>query len=186
MLCIIFQIKPIISKEAIVLIILSIVIVIFILFITLKFKIEIENFQFDFPKLNEKSKIKLKIYILQILKIADIDIRKVDVKNEKIKNIIQKGFKKNKLGANLNIFEAFRELNINCKKIKLIIELGTEDVAITAIGVGIVASFVGILLRNNIKNQNEQKFLVKPIYQNKNILKIQFDGIFEFNMTNII
>ena len=45
---------------------------------------------------------------------------------------------------------------------------------------------IGFLLKDKITNMQNQKFQVIPIYDNKNYLKIDFDGIISLNITNII
>ena len=64
--------------------------------------------------------------------------------------------------------------------------VGTEDAAITAIAVGIISSLISIFFHNKIFDINKQKYEVLPIYENKSILKIEFDGIFTFKIANII
>ena len=69
---------------------------------------------------------------------------------------------------------------------KLEIYVGLENSALTAIEFGAISGILGNILRNKIKDIKKQKFKVIPIYENKNFLKIDFDGIFEFNIANII
>lgn len=165
-----------------------------ILIITLSFKIEIENLEFIFPKTNQKSinnkcRVRLKIYVLKKIKIIDIDLKKINLKDEKFKNRIQKledRFEQNSLKLNFNISELLRNIDAQFEKMSLKIFVGIEDAAITAIFVGIISSAIGIFLRNKIEDTEVQKYQVIPVYQNINILKINFDGIFEFKMRNII
>ena len=42
------------------------------------------------------------------------------------------------------------------------------------------------LLKNKIKSYKTQKFNVKPVFINKNLLNIDFSGIFEIKMIHII
>jgi hypothetical protein len=152
-------------------------------------KIEIENLKFIVPKINGRytnkdSKILLKIYILKKIKIAEINLKKINLNNEKFKNKIQSQIKQEKF--NINAINFFKNNNYILEKMNLKIIVGTEDAAITAIGVGIIASLISIFFHNKIFDINKQKYEVLPIYENKSMLKIEFDGIFTFKIANII
>ena len=172
-----------------ILIIFSIIFFILLILMSINVKIEIENLKFIVPKINGRytnkdSKILLKIYILKNIKITEINLKKINLKNEKFKNKIQEQIKQEKF--NINIINFFKNNNYILEKMNLKIIIGTEDAAITAIGVGIIASFISIFLKDKINNLNKQKYVVLPIYENKNIVKIEFDGIFTFKIANII
>ena len=172
-----------------ILIIFSIIFFILLILMSINVKIEIENLKFIVPKINGRytnkdSKILLKIYILKNIKITEINLKKINLNNEKFKNKIQSQIKQEKF--NINIINFFKNNNYILEKMNLKIIIGTEDAAITAIGVGIIASFISIFLKDKINNLNKQKYVVLPIYENKNIVKIEFDGIFTFKIANII
>ena len=172
-----------------ILIIFSIIFFILLILMSINVKIEIENLKFIVPKINGRytnkdSKILLKIYILKNIKITEINLKKINLKNEKFKNKIQEQIKQEKF--NINIINFFKNNNYILEKMNLKIIVGTEDAAITAIGVGIIASLISIFFHNKIFDINKQKYEVLPIYENKSILKIEFDGIFTFKIANII
>ena len=172
-----------------ILIIFSIIFFLLLILMSINVKIEIENLKFIVPKINgrytnKESKILLKIYILKIIKIAEINLKKINLKNEKFKNKIQSQIKQEKF--NLNAINFLKNNNYILEKMNLKMIIGTEDAAITAIGVGIIASLISIFLHNKINDLNKQKYVVLPIYENKNIVKIEFDGIFTFKIANII
>ena len=169
-------------------IIFLIIVILTFLFLTIKIKIQISNLNLNFPKknkniLNKESKIYLKIYILRSIKIAQIDLKKIDLKNMKFKDNF-KNFKDTIFTK--KILETSKENRIQIEKMNLNINIGVEDAAITAILVGVVSGIIGILVKNKIKNQDMQIYNVYPLYQNKNTLKIYFEGIITWNMTNII
>ena len=171
------------------LIIFSIIYFLLLFLMSINVKIEIENLKFIAPKIkgrytNKESRILLKIYILKKIKIAEINLKKINLKNEKFKNKIQEQIKQEKF--NINIINFFKNNNYILEKMNLKIMIGTEDAAITAIGVSVIASLISIFLRNKMDNLNKQKYVVLPIYENKNIVKIEFDGIFTFKIANII
>ena len=169
-------------------IIFLIIIILTFLFLTIKIKLQISNFNLVFPKqnkniLNKESKIFLKIYVFRRIKIAQIDLKKIDFKNVKFKDNF-KNFRETIFSK--RILETAKENKIEIEKMNLNIGIGVEDAAITAIIVGIISGIIGILLKNRIKNQDMQMYNVYPLYQNKNILKIYFEGIISWNMSNII
>ena len=170
-------------------IIFAIIFFLLLILMSINVKIEIENLKFVAPKINgrytnKESKILLKIYILKIIKIAEINLKKINLKNEKFKNKIQSQIKQEKF--NLNAINFLKNNNYIFEKMNLKMIIGTEDAAITAIGVGIIASLISIFLHNKFNDLNKQKYVVLPIYENKNIVKIEFDGIFTFKIANII
>ena len=172
-----------------ILIIFLIIFFLLLILMSINVKIEIENLKVIVPKINgrytnKESKILLKIYILKIIKIAEINLKKINLKNEKFKNKIQSQIKQEKF--NINAINFLKNNNYILEKMNLKIIVGTEDAAITAIGVGIIASLISIFFHNKIFDINKQKYEVLPIYENKSILKIEFDGIFTFKIANII
>ena len=172
-----------------ILIIFSIIFFLLLILMSINVKIEIENLKFIVPKINGRytnkdSKILLKIYILKKIKIAEINLKKINLNNEKFKNKIQSQIKQEKF--NINAINFFKNNNYILEKMNLKIIVGTEDAAITVIGVGIIASLISIFFHNKIFDINKQKYEVLPIYENKSMLKIEFDGIFTFKIANII
>ena len=117
----------------------------------------------------------------------DIDLKKVNVKKDKVDEQIFK-IKQKFLQENNNISLEFikhlKELDIGMENVDLKISLGFEDAALTGISVGVGASILGILL--NGKDYKEVKYKVIPIYENRNILNINFQGIIGLNFRNII
>lgn len=172
-----------------ILIIFSIIFFLLLILMSINVKIEIENLKFIVPKINGRytnkdSKILLKIYILKKIKIAEINLKKINLNNEKFKNKIQSQIKQEKF--NINAINFFKNNNYILEKMNLKIIVGTEDAAITAIAVGIISSLISIFFHNKIFDINKQKYEVLPIYENKSMLKIEFDGIFTFKIANII
>ena len=77
-----------------------------------------------------------------------------------------------------------KELKVEIKKIEMHIEIGTEDAALTAITVGIVASIVGIMLRNEVTEND--KFEIQPIYMQKNLINLKLDCIIRIDLIHYI
>ena len=171
-------------------------IIIFILFVvlmyTIKIKIVFKSFVFNLPKsksktVDEDSEVRLRLYVLQKIKVMDIDLKKVNVKKDKVNEQIDK--LKNKFlekdnNINLKFIKHLKELDIGLENVDFKIYLGLEDAAITGISVGIIASILGILL--NGQNYKDVKYKINPIYENRNILNINFQGIIGLDFRNII
>ena len=156
---------------------------------SINIKFEIENLKITIPKIKKKyanndSKVTLKIYVFKKIKIAEINLKKVDFKNEKVRNKIQTQFKENPL--NFDTVKFLKNLNYIFEKLDLKIYIGTEDAAITAIGVGLSYIIISNFLKGKIKGYKNTDYNIFPIYQNKNILKIEIDSIIIFKMESII
>ena len=170
-------------------IILAIILVLLKLFFSINVKLEIKNFKIVLPKnqskiTNKNNKVSLKIYVLKKIKIAEIDLKKIDLKSDKAKKRIQKQFDENKL--KLDTIKLLNKVNYIIEKLDLKVYIGTEEPSITAIGVGvgytIVSNYIG---GKTISNKNID-YKIFPIYQNKNIFKLELDSIITFKMENII
>ena len=170
-------------------IILAVILVLLKLFFSINVKLEIKNFKIVLPKnqskiTNKNNKVSLKIYVLKKIKIAEIDLKKIDLKSDKAKKRIQKQFDENKL--KLDTIKLLNKVNYIIEKLDLKVYIGTEEPSITAIGVGvgytIVSNFIG---GKTISNKNID-YKIFPIYQNKNIFKLELDSIITFKMENII
>ena len=170
-----------------------VLLIIFLTFIlaifSINIKFEIANLKITIPKIKKKytnndSKVTLKIYVFKKIKIAEINLKKVDFKNEKVRNKIQTQFKENPL--NFDTVKFLKNLNYIFEKLDLKIYIGTEDAAITAIGVGLCYIIISNFLKEKIKEYKNTDYNIFPIYQNKNILKIEIDSIIIFKMESII
>ena len=172
----------------------SIVFLVFILFIMLfsKIRIQIINLKFTSENkkhLNKDYKIIIKLclfgkipIIKSIITKEKIDKTKV---SEKIKNI---NFNQIQIKDNINktSLKALKNIKIGINNINLNIELGTENSALTAIIIPTISTFINIFLGRNVKDYNNQIFIIKPIYINDNLINIALSGIFEIKMIHII
>lgn len=68
------------------------------------------------------------------------------------------------------------------------LSIGTEDVLITTFIVSFITTFISILLPYTIEKYQKERYryMIEPIFMNKNVYKIQFDCIFEIKMVHII
>ena len=80
------------------------------------------------------------------------------------------------------------------QKLNLQIYLGLEDAGANAITVGLLSSFmaiiIGLLYEKNVfevdNKENQINWKILPIYNNKNLLNINLDCIISFNLMHII
>ena len=167
------------------------IIIVFLIktFFSICIKLEIQNLKISLPNSNNKitnndSKVLLKVYLLKKIKIAEINLKKIDLKNEKVKNKLQKQFEDNRF--NLDVVTFLKNINYIIEKLNLEIFAGTEDAAITAIGVGIGYTIISNLLQDKILDCRNISYEILPIYKNKNVFKLQLDSIITLKMENII
>ena len=157
-----------------------------------KIRIQIEKFKYSSVNkrhINKDYKAIIKIYILEKIPILKINITKTKLERLKIKEkITKRNFKliEENLKLDKKVWEVMKEVHTNIKKLDLKIELGTENASLTSIIVGILSTIIAITIRDKMKNQEKQKFIVKPIYNNQNLINIEFTVIFEIKMTHII
>ena len=173
----------------VILILFTLLYILLKLFFSINIKFEIENLKIIVPKKRKKltnndNKVSLKVYILKKVKIAEINLKKIDFKDEKVKNRLQKQFEGNKF--NLDTIKFLKNVNYIFEKLNLKIFIGAEDAAITAISTGTIYGVISNFLRGKVENIKYIKYEVNPIYQDKNILKIEIDSIITLKMENII
>ena len=158
---------------------LFIILFIIIAIHTSKVEIEIVNLQINTQlpqnqKINKDSKVYVYLLLFNHLKLLKKDI---NFKNIKLQNrdIDIKLFKNKDFKIN------YKELlkNIKIKKINLILKVGTENAALTAILVGIVSSIIGMIIK-------KPKYQIIPIYSGENLINIRLDGIFTIYLMHYI
>ena len=173
-------------------ILLLVLIIIFVLlkiFFSISIKLEIENLKIVLPNnkrkiTNNDSKVLLKVYIFEKIKIKEFNLKKIDLKNQIIKNRLQKQIEGNKL--NLNTVNFLINTNYIIEILNLEVFIGTEDAAITAIGVGTGYAIISNLLKKKFLDYRNIKYEILPIYKNKNIFKLELDSIITLKMENLI
>lgn len=173
-----------------------------------KLKIDTENGNIDYEikfglyfmkkiriiglKLNKdkQEKIKRRIQKLQnsklIKKLSKTSIKKIPLKLEKKleREILFNNIKPLKLAKII-----FKNLKIEILKFKMNLQIGLEDVIITSSLITIISVIVPIILRltnKYIKNINNYRYKILPIYGNKNALKLDLDCIINLKLVHII
>lgn len=156
--------------------------------IVLNSKLQIKIYNLDIST-ERKEKIKkdfelyLEIITFNKIKIFRINAKKLQSKKINMGTLLEKAKKIEETTDKKELIEnglkSLKNLQLEIKKAELKAEIGTEDAALTAISVGIIASVLGIILK-------KQKFEIMPIYKDKNILNIKLNCIFRINLIHYI
>ena len=111
-------------------------------------------------------------------------MKKIDLKSDKVKNRLQNQFKGNKF--NLDTVKLISKVNYIIEKLNLKVYIGTEDAAITAVSTGVGYTIISNFINGKTLSYKNIKYKIFPIYQNKNILKLELDSIITLKMEKII
>lgn len=149
---------------------------------TSKIGIDIKNLIIDTDaeeKINEDGKIYVYLLLFNKIKLFRKNVRNIPMKDVKFEasDFDIKIFKNKDI--KINYFELIRNINIDIKNIDLKVKIGTEDAGVTAILVGIFAGILGIIIK-------KPKYQILPIYANRNLLKINLNGIFTIYLMHYI
>ena len=153
-------------------------------------KVYISNCNND-NKLNYDYEIDIKLHLFNFIKVLSITIDKEKIAKLDLKNKIKKvNFKKiqKEVIPKEEAKEIIKKLNIELKKFDLKLQIGTIDVIFTTAIVTLLASGIGIGLANIIKEYKNERYNyeIYPIYQNKNLIKIELNCIIKVKMVHII
>lgn len=149
---------------------------------TSKIGIDIKNLIIDTDaeeKINEDRKIYVYLLLFNKIKLFRKNVRNIPMKDVKFEtsDFDIKIFKNKDI--KINYLELIQNINIDIKNIDLNVNIGTEDAGITAILVGILAGILGIIIK-------KPKYQILPIYANRNLLKINLNGIFTIYLMHYI
>lgn len=149
---------------------------------TSKIGIDIKNLIIDTDaeeKINEDGKIYVYLLLFNKIKLFRKNVRNIQMKDVKFEtsDFDIKIFKNKDI--KINYLELIQNINIDIKNIDLNVNIGTEDAGITAILVGILAGILGIIIK-------KPRYQILPIYANRNLLKINLNGIFTIYLMHYI
>lgn len=149
---------------------------------TSKIGIDIKNLIIDTDaeeKINEDGKIYVYLLLFNKIKLFRKNVRNIPMKDVKFEtsDFDIKIFKNKDI--KINYLELIQNINIDIKNIDLNVNIGTEDAGITAILVGILAGTLGMIIK-------KPKYQILPIYANRNLLKINLNGIFTIYLMHYI
>lgn len=149
---------------------------ILILLIFSKIQIQIDNLSFSSNRIrhiNKDYQIIIKLLVFSKIPIFKYNITKTKLEKlrlkEKVRNIDFK-ILKNRNKFDKKMLKATKKINISIKKIKLYIELGTENASLTSIIIPIVSTVIANIFYKKVENYKNQNFTIKPIYINQNLI----------------
>lgn len=172
--------------------ILLILCILLLIIVFSKIRIDVKKFEYcsaNKKHINPNYYLQLSWIILSKIPIIKIKLNKHTVKKLKLKDkfvdIDVKMWEERKK-IDKETFSIIKKIDFAIKKLKLKIDIGTENSAITSLLIPIVSTVIAFLLRNKIKTKEEQTYIVQPIYKDQNYLNITISGIFDIKMNHII
>lgn len=173
--------------------ILILVLTIIVLILISTYRIEIQNAYLS--NMNEKrdSKAKFQIILAFYLfnKIKWISVKLDKEKAEKLYSKIKLenlDLKKLEKDFKWEYLKIFKKLNIQVPYLNLKANLGLESPIATAFLVSSLSAIISIWLPHvavNLKKEN-YKYIIEPVYKNRNLYKIEFNCIIQVKMVHII
>ena len=172
--------------------ILLILCILLLIIVFSKIRIDVKKFEYcsaNKKYINPNYYLQLSWIILNKIPIIKIKLNKHTVKKLKLKDkfvdIDVKMWEERKK-IDKETISIIKKIDFAIRKLKLKIDIGTENSAITSLLIPIVSTVISFLLRNKMKTKEEQTYIVQPIYNNQNYLNITISGIFEIKMNHII
>ena len=169
---------------------------IFTILLLSKLQIEIKNLKIgnkeeNKGRIKDKYEVKITLYFLEKIPILwfrlnNKRIRKIS-NSKQLEKLDLKAIEKN-IKFNKETLEIIKNIKIKISKLNLRIDLGTEDVIFTSYLIAFIASLIGLILPHIVqKNKiNNCKYIVNPIYQNRNIYHVNLDSIISIKIVHII
>ena len=168
-----------------------------ILIITVKVEVKIQNIKYNSEKVKGERLANNYQIIIKILTLEKIPIFRLKINKSKIEKINAKTHLKQKIKEEIQkqdiakaiemekkydlkklIPEVYKNIKLETENINLKIDIGTENVVLTSFIIPIISTILAFTVKRN--------FEVQPIYQNKNIIKFELNGIFSVKMIHII
>lgn len=180
-------------------ILLGIIIALLLIFTILllsEIQIEIKNLKIgnkeeNKGRIKDKYEVKITLYFLEKIPILwfrlnDKRIRKIS-NSKQLEKIDLKAIEKN-VKFNKETIQIIKNIKIKISKLNLRIDIGTEDAILTSYLIAFIASLIGLILPHLMqKNKiNNCKYIVNPIYQNRNIYHVNLDSIISIKIVHII
>lgn len=160
-----------------------------------------EETSYNGPNVNTDKTIKISSQILKdyqfrisLVLFDNLKWLWINLNNKRIKKISSKikwkniDFKKMEQDLKTEDIKQIKKLQPKLAYLNFESKIGIEDVVITSFLVAIISMFISMILPYVIKKYEKNKYHYKivPLYLNKNIYEIKFDGIIEIKMVHII
>ena len=172
--------------------VLLILCILLLIIVFSKIRIDVKKFEYcsaNKKHINPNYYLQLSWIILNKIPIIKIKLNKHTVKKLKLKDkfvdIDVKMWEKRKK-IDRETISIIKKIDFAIRKLKLKIDIGTENSAITSLLIPIVSTLISFLLRNKMKTKEKQTYIVQPIYKDQNYLNITISGIFDIKMNHII
>lgn len=160
-----------------------------ILLLFIEIKVETENFEIRIKnknfEINKEGTLIIRFNILNKINlfkfttnINQFELPQSKNKYDKIKSHVIKN-------ENIKIKDIQKKLKLKYENIKLNIEIGEENAAITAILTGVVSSVVSVIIGKYFSDIKQINWNVQPMY-NINILKLSLNCIISVKLIHII
>lgn len=158
------------------------------------FRININHFGLTNIKDKQKNiakKYQIVISLYLFNKIKWISIRTNDKKirkmNSKI-NLEKIDLKKLKGDFEIEDLKQIKKLNPKISYLDLSLKIGVEDAVLTSYIIFLISTIISVILSHTIKKyeKDKYKYIILPLYINKNVYEIKFDCIIEIKMVHII
>lgn len=165
-------------------------------------KVTISNFKISTEKyngriLNDDYTLTISLWGLHRFCIIKIEITKEKLESIKLKEKLKTSLRNIDINNLIKSIKENRKIDEKTLKkvkkhvpkimyIKLLANIGTDDAILTSYIVAFISSFLGIALRKSISKFKENKFIINPVYINKNLLNLELDCIFETKLIHII
>lgn len=175
--------------------IIILLLLLFTIFLLSTLQIEIKNLKIgnkeNNTRIKDKYEIKITLYFLEKIPFIWLNLNNKKLKkisnSEQLKKIDFREVEKN-IKFNKETIEVIKNLKIKISELNLKINLGTEDVILTSYLIAFIASIIGIVLPHIAKESDidNLKYIVNPIYQNKNEYHISLNSIISVKIVHII
>ncbi len=169
------------------------IIILTFLFFTLLSTFHIEIKDLEATNMKEKKTpdyaIILSLYLFNKLKWISVNLNDEKLRKTYSKMQLEKiDIKKLEKDFKWEDLKIIKKLEPKISYLNLKMKLGVESPIITSFIVSIISSIISILLPHfvlKIKSK-DYKYIIEPVYQNKNLYKIKFNCIIQVKMVHII
>ena len=162
-----------------------------LLIIFTEIKIHIKNLNLKAENkeiyLNKDYKVIIKFCIFNKINYFKISIDKTKINSQKAKkslNKIERKIIKDRKIKNIKFKSIFKILKL--KKLNFKLEIGTENAALTAICIGVISTFLSMLVGNLAYSIKDINWKIDPVYNYGNLLNLEFNCIFSLKLIHII
>ena len=187
-------------------IVLSFFILFLILFISLgivfsKLKIVVNSLEFEMNgkvKAKNNYQIRVGLYLYGKLKIIGITFEEdkikflnfsITYKNLKQTKFFQNMIRKDAIELDKQVLkDNIKLLSMRFEKVNLNVRLGTESTLITSFLTFAISTAISFILQKGITkyNPNKHKFIITPLYENRDNIAVYVDLIASFKFVNIV